>query len=314
MLAATRLVLSLSLLAPFAAAQAPDARPAEPAGKEALAGDWLYVEDRTEGREPDQHQPSMSGVFCVRIEDAAAVVVRGSGSSQREIRIAFDGTASEATTERAITSYRGEWKDGALVYTTESVRPSDRQVLTTIRTEMRPVPEGLLVSVEVLAPTKFASVALYRHPQDFPLPAAKKATIADLAWLAGAWVGTKGKSVIEERWSPPRGGSMLAVSRTVSGEKLVMFEFLRVVERDGGLVYVAQPGGRTPTEFVLTELDATHAVFDNPRHDFPQRIAYEVIEGGGLRATIGRIQGGGRGQTFEWKREEAHAPESAPRK
>lgn len=314
MLTSTRIVLAVSLLATLAVAQSPDSRTPAPAGNEALAGEWLYVEDRTEGREPEKHQPSMSDKFSVRLEQAAAVVVRGSGSSLREIRIAFDGTASEATTERAITSYSGSLKDGVLVYTTESVRPSDREVLTTIRTEMRAVPEGLLVSVEVLVPTQFASVALYRHPQDIPLPEAKKATIQDLAWLAGAWVGTKGKSSIEERWSPPLGGSMLATSRTVAGDKLVMFEFLRVVERDGGLVYVAQPAGRTPTEFVLTELDAKHAVFDNPRHDFPQRIAYEVTEGGGLRATIGRVQSGGRKQVFEWTREVAHAAESAPKK
>ena len=51
--------------------------------------------------------------------------------------------------------------------------------------------------------------------------------------------------------------------------------YLRIVERDGGLVYIAQPGGNPPTEFVLTELDKKRAVFVNPRHDFPQRIIYE---------------------------------------
>lgn len=49
---------------------------------------------------------------------------------------------------------------------------------------------------------------------------------------------------------------MLGVSRTIQGGKMVGFEFLRVVERNGGLVYVAQPGGGPPTEFVLTELEA----------------------------------------------------------
>ncbi|MEQ1827280.1 MAG: hypothetical protein ABL921_15090 [Pirellula sp.] len=40
------------------------------------------------------------------------------------------------------------------------------------------------------------------------------------------------------------------------------FEYLRIVERDGGLVYIALPGGKTPTEFVLSELSPTRAVFD----------------------------------------------------
>ena len=75
------------------------------------------------------------------------------------------------------------------------------------------------------------------------MPAPAKAAIGDLAWLAGAWVGTRSSgSSIEERWSPPLGGAMLAVSRTViTSGKMFAFEYLRIVERDGGLVYIASP-------------------------------------------------------------------------
>jgi hypothetical protein len=154
----------------------------------------------------------------------------------------------------------------------------------------------------------FEAVGLYRHAQDIPLPTPAKAAIGDLAWLAGAWVGTRSSgSSIEERWSPLRGGAMLAVSRTVNTSgKMVAFEFLRIVERDGGLVYIAQPGGAKPTEFVLIELSAEtgsrRAVFDNPRHDYPKRIVYELSAEGGLRATIGYTKGG-TPQHFEFKRE-----------
>jgi hypothetical protein len=127
-----------------------------------------------------------------------------------------------------------------------------------------------------------------------------------MACLAGAWVGTRGAegtTSIEERWSPPLGGSMLAVSRTVSRGKKVAFEYLRLAERDGGLVYVAQPGGAAPTEFVLTEVNSTRAVFVNLRHDFPQRIVYELAaEGRGVSASIGHAKGG-RPRRFEFQRE-----------
>ncbi|MDI9403045.1 MAG: DUF6265 family protein [Limnohabitans sp.] len=126
-----------------------------------------------------------------------------------------------------------------------------------------------------------------------------------LAWLAGAWVGTRSSgSSIEERWSPPLGGAMLGVSRSVNTSgKMVAFEYLRVVERDGGLMYVAQPGGKTATEFVLTELTPSRAVFDNPRHDYPKRIVYELSAEGELSATIGYMKGG-TPRRFEFKREE----------
>ena len=87
----------------------------------------------------------------------------------------------------------------------------------------------------------------------------------------------------------------------VKEDKMVAFEYLRIVERDGGLVYVAQPGGRPPTEFVLTALDDKRAVFINPRHDYPQRIVYELSKDGVLTASIGFAKG--RLQSFEFKRE-----------
>ena len=136
------------------------------------------------------------------------------------------------------------------------------------------------------------------------MPALAKAAIGDLSWLAGAWVGTRSSgSSIEERWSPPLGGAMLAVSRTVNASgKMSAFEYLRIVEREGGLVYVAQPGGKPPTEFVLTELGKTRAVFDNPRNDYPKRISYELSAEGQLSATIGFTKGGSP-RRFEFKRE-----------
>lgn len=94
---------------------------------------------------------------------------------------------------------------------------------------------------------------------------------------------------------------MLGVSRTVKEGKMVGFEFLRIVERDGGLVYVAQPGGSAPTEFVLTEIGERRAVFVNPRHDYPQRIVYELTDDGGLTASIGFAKG--RLQSFGYERE-----------
>lgn len=96
---------------------------------------------------------------------------------------------------------------------------------------------------------------------------------------------------------------MLAVSRTVNTSgRMVAFEYLRIVERDGGLVYIAQPGGTTPTEFVLTHLTDTRAVFENPRHDYPKRIVYELSAEGGLSATIGFMKGG-TPRRFEFERE-----------
>ncbi len=296
---------ALALLAAFGAAItafAPSTLSAQADDLRAFGGEWLYVEDRTNGRPSEEQQPPMSVRFALRIEEDAVVMVRGMGDRRREESIALDGSTTEEVGTSTATRYRGEWKDGALVYDIEIVRLSDDSLISLIRREFRITPDGLLVHVVVGDPVQLASVALYRHPQDIALPAPAKATIADMAWLADAWVGTRGSSSIEERWTPPLGGTMLGVSRTVRGGSMVAFEYLRIVERNGGLVYVAQPGGVPPTEFVLTELDATRAVFENPRHDSPQRIVYELSAGDSLTASIGFAKGG-RPQRFEFTRE-----------
>lgn len=132
---------------------------------------------------------------------------------------------------------------------------------------------------------------------------AARATIADVAWLEGVWGLERPTVDIEERWMPAAGGAMLGVSRTIKGDRMVAFEYLRIVERDGGLVYVAQPNGRPPTEFVLTAVGPRAATFENPTHDFPKVIAYTLRADGTLEARIS--DGGERGQSFVFTRRPA---------
>lgn len=270
-------------------------------GVRALDGEWVYVEDRTPGRASEQQGANMGPRVKYRIEKDAFVVLRSDG----EIRMPLDGTPTEVARSYGKSRYHGQWKDGAYVYESVPVR-ADNSTKGTIRWELRPTAEGMLASVTLDPPTGKPSMCLFRHPKDIALPTPANATIAEMTWLAGAWTGTRGAAgttSIEERWSPPLGGSMLATSRTVARGKMGAFEFLRIVERDGGLVYIAQPGGRPPTEFVLTELGKNRAVFENPRHDSPQRIVYELTAEGKLTASIGYTKGG-KPQRFEFKRED----------
>ena len=130
---------------------------------------------------------------------------------------------------------------------------------------------------------------------------AARGTLAQLAWLAATWVGGDGPVTVEERWTPAAGGAMLAVSRTLKGDRMVAFEFLRIVERDGGLVYVAQPNGRPPTEFTLTAITADSATFENPMHDFPKMIRYTRRADGSLEARVS--DGGNKAETFVFRKQ-----------
>ena len=131
-----------------------------------------------------------------------------------------------------------------------------------------------------------------------PVAAAK---LSDFAWLTGTWLLDRGASRTEEHWSTPASNGMLGTSRTLRGDRMVEFEFLRIVARDGAIFYLAQPGGRPATEFKLTSFDGTTAIFENPQHDFPKRILYKRNHDGSLTA---RIDAGTntQGQDFAFKR------------
>lgn len=120
------------------------------------------------------------------------------------------------------------------------------------------------------------------------------------SWMAGSWTAKQGRSAFEESWLPPAGGSLLGLSRTVSNGRMVAFEYLRIIERNGETFYVAQPNGRPPTEFKLTSSTPTKAVFENPANDFPKIITYELTAPGKLTATI---SAGDKKQEFRFERQ-----------
>ena len=119
-----------------------------------------------------------------------------------------------------------------------------------------------------------------------------QASVADLGWLSGRWVAESDGRWTEEVWSEVRGGTMMGYSWTGQGSTIREYEYLRLqAGEDDEVVYLAQPGGSpAAVGFYLAQADATSATFENPAHDFPQRIRY-VRDGNVLTATISKLDG-----------------------
>ena len=118
--------------------------------------------------------------------------------------------------------------------------------------------------------------------------------LAALGWLRGHWSARMGEGWIEEQWAPARGGLMMGTSVSGKGEAATSYEYMRLSrDADGGISLWAAPGGRAATRFRLTSSSAGEAVFENPQHDFPTRIAYKR-NGNRLTATISGPNGSGR--------------------
>lgn len=122
---------------------------------------------------------------------------------------------------------------------------------------------------------------------------------ASLEWMSGTWVAKSPGATVTESWVGPGNGMMVAANLSTWSGGRKLYEFLRIGETAEGLSYYASPGGRAPVEFRMKELGERRIVFENPQHDFPQRILY-WREGEQL---VARVEGnaGGKEKREEWR-------------
>jgi hypothetical protein len=121
----------------------------------------------------------------------------------------------------------------------------------------------------------------------------KAASGEELAWLAGSWCGNDEGQRLEETWFVPAANEAIGMSRTLSGGRMIAFEFMRIMQLEGAVTFIAQPGGDPPTSFSYSDGGDDWIRFENKEHDYPQRIEYRR-EGDGLTAEIGGPGAGGK--------------------
>ena len=139
------------------------------------------------------------------------------------------------------------------------------------------------------------------------------AGLQKVEWLTGCWEMASGGRTVEEHWLPPRGGTMINVGRTVREGKTIEHELVIIRPQDGRLAYEAHPSGQAPAVFLSRELTDSLVVFENPAHDFPQRVAYERR---GSDSALAWIEGTREGKTrrieFPYRRVACAGPPTSP--
>jgi hypothetical protein len=107
--------------------------------------------------------------------------------------------------------------------------------------------------------------------------------------------------VVSETWLAPEGGVMPGVGRTIRPGRTEV-EYMRIDEAEGTLVFIALVAGQPPTAFPAISVTAEGVVFENPAHDFPQRVIYRRC-GVQLCARIeGMVDGKVRGMDWRYDR------------
>jgi hypothetical protein len=140
------------------------------------------------------------------------------------------------------------------------------------------------------APYVVASLLLCTWAAD---AAANAPDLARLAWLSGCWASDTAEPGSGEFWLPPAGDVMLGIGRTIRQGRTTEHEFMQIrALEDGRIAFVANPSGQARATFPLASVTATEIVFENPQHDFPQRIVYRLVDQAHLDARIEGMQDG----------------------
>ena len=121
-------------------------------------------------------------------------------------------------------------------------------------------------------------------------PTEHKPKLEDISWLLGTWKTQGEERKMVENWAKESDTAMKGTGVFLSHGDTTYMEKLRIEMRNGDIFYVADvPQNPEPVPFKLTRYKDNEAVFENPVHDFPQRIIYALQPNGTLHA---RAEGG----------------------
>jgi len=119
------------------------------------------------------------------------------------------------------------------------------------------------------------------------------------SWLKGQWDRIKvkeGRSA-HERWEEVSDQELKGWGVSLSGSDTSFIEVLQIVKKDGDLYYVADvPENPKPVFFRFTTIHENGFIAENPEHDFPKRIEYQ-LRGDSLKAIT---SGDGKELIFEF--------------
>ena len=128
-------------------------------------------------------------------------------------------------------------------------------------------------------------------------PEAKAYTQLEKAsWFLGNWGSKSPEGELTERWQKVNDSVYKGESYFVVGGKDTVFsEAVDLVENKGKLTYIVTVPGQNnekPVPFEMTQSSDTQIIFENPAHDYPNKIVYNKITNDSIVAEISGMQKG----------------------
>ena len=154
----------------------------------------------------------------------------------------------------------------------------------------------LQLSTTILITNLISACGSPKKTNDLPVQGNKKTyeAIKSISWLMGRWENKSAEGTMTETWVQLNDSVYSGKSIFMEGKDTQFVETITIEQRGNEVFYIPvvknQNDGK-PTMFKLTNANGSKVQFENPEHDFPQKISYELF-GDSLFAEISGLMEG----------------------
>ncbi len=125
-------------------------------------------------------------------------------------------------------------------------------------------------------------------------------------WFLGRWENNSAEGTLSESWKKLNDSTFYGESYFVIEKDTVFAETIHLEERNEKLLYIVTVPNQNeerPVTFTLTKNSKTQLIFENPSHDFPNKIIYNQVGTDSLVAEISGMKNGKeKSEFFKMKR------------
>ena len=136
----------------------------------------------------------------------------------------------------------------------------------------------------------------------------KFAELEKANWFLGRWENNSPEGNLSEIWKKENDSTFFGQSYFVIKNDTIFAEHVSLEERNGKLSYVVtvpNQNDEKPVAFELTSSEASTLIFENPKHDYPNKIIYNQVGTDSLVAEIrGMKDGKEKNEFFRMKKVE----------
>jgi hypothetical protein len=123
----------------------------------------------------------------------------------------------------------------------------------------------------------------------------EKELIKNASWLLGKWESKSTDGILSETWTQTNDSTLQGASYFIKEKDTIHFETIVLQQKGEALIYSAKVRGQNDNKaisFSLVQAPENHLVFENLKHDYPQKITYQNIPNKKMVAIIsGLLEG-----------------------